>query len=276
MNSHQKLKTIDDPIMNDLRKVYKDSGSTPTVSVIIPFFNSNDTLGKTLKSVLDQTFQNFEIIICVDKYSEQPKIKFSDSRIRIIHNIGDPGAGAARYCAVQAAKSRFVSFIDADDEWIHSKLETQMEHMKSEKLVFSFTGYITRKHGSKVAKYTPTGNVELKRFLMKQITICCSSVMIDRSYNPPIIKPFLKKRNDYQMWFPVLEFAMRNNLGCGFLKDAFSIRNVHKNNLTKNKITLPYYNYLFYFSIFQSTYKSTLYCMLNIFFTIYTKIRSKQ
>lgn len=259
-----------------MKKSIAASIDVPTVGVIIPFYNSNDTIDKTIKSILDQTFEDFEVIVCVDKNSEKPKIKSLDPRIRIVQNTEKPGAGNSRFCAIQATESRFVAFIDADDEWVPSKLETQLNHMQNEKFVFSFTGYSTQKDGSLIAKYTPSGNVDLQRFLTKKITICCSSVIIDRESDPPIIRPYLKKRNDYQMWYPILKFALSNNKKCGYLKDILTIRNEHENNLTRNKITLPYYNYIFYQSIFQSRYKALLYCSLNILHTIFTKIKSAQ
>lgn len=253
---------------------YPVSNTSPTVGVVIPFYNSNDTIGGTLKSVLEQSFQDFEIIICVDKNSSKLSLPCSDSRIKVVHNTGNPGAGSARFIAINETKCRYIAFIDADDEWVSTKLEEQISFMRNREIAFSFSGYTTIKNKQSVSIYCPEGTFNVERFLKKQITVCCSSVIIDRFTQIPIINANLRKRNDYQMWYPMIKFAINNNLNCGYLSKPLTIRNLHANNLTRNKLKLPYYNYKFYYQIFGSHSKSVFYSYWNIHFTIYTKIKS--
>lgn len=102
------------------------------VSVIIPTYNRADYIGKAIQSVLDQTWQNFEIIV-VDDGSEdntrQVVEGVGDSRIRYICLDQNGGASHARNEGIRLAESEFIAFLDSDDEWMPEKLEKQMKAM---------------------------------------------------------------------------------------------------------------------------------------------------
>lgn len=252
----------------------KPTQTDPTVAVIIPFYNSNRTINRALQSVLNQTYKDLEIIICIDKNSEDPDIELNDARIRIIRNNRTPGAGVARFVAINSTKCRYIAFLDADDEWMEQKLQRQIEYMNEKKLLFCFTGYCVKKNDKTFATYKPSGLLNLRSFLLKNLTICCSSVIVDTSYNAPILEPRLRKRNDYQMWYPIIEFAMKNDYGCDHLPIVMTSRHIHENNLTKNKIELPFYNFKLYKEIFGSNSKALFYTLVNIINTMLTKIKS--
>lgn len=97
------------------------------ISVIIPLYNKEKQIVHTLQSVLNQTFQDFEIVI-VDDGSTDGSVseveKFSDSRIRLIHQK-NAGVAAARNRGIEEAKGDLIAFLDADDEWKPEYLATQ-------------------------------------------------------------------------------------------------------------------------------------------------------
>lgn len=97
------------------------------ISVVIPLYNKEKQIAHTLQSVFNQTFQDFEIII-VDDGSTDGSVaeveKFSDSRIRLIHQK-NAGVSAARNRGIEEAKSDLIAFLDADDEWKPEYLATQ-------------------------------------------------------------------------------------------------------------------------------------------------------
>ncbi len=98
---------------------------TPAVSVVIPLYNKEKWVGRAVKSVLSQTFWDFELIIIddgsTDKSLERVK-EFQDDRIRIITQK-NRGVSAARNRGVSEAKGRYIAFIDADDIWRERHLE---------------------------------------------------------------------------------------------------------------------------------------------------------
>ena len=89
------------------------------VSVIIPIYNAQNHLEQCVRSVMQQTLRDIEII-CIDDGStdQSPKIleqlSHEDARL-IIHRVTNGGAGKARNIGLQMAKGKYLSFLDADD-----------------------------------------------------------------------------------------------------------------------------------------------------------------
>ena len=96
----------------------KINNVNPTISVIIPLYNSSDYIKKCIESVINQTYLNIEIII-VDDFSQDDsilKIKtLKDCRIKIISHKTNKGTAAARNTGIKAARGEFVIFLDSDD-----------------------------------------------------------------------------------------------------------------------------------------------------------------
>jgi glycosyltransferase involved in cell wall biosynthesis len=89
------------------------------ISVIIPYFNKQSTINRSVESVFNQTYCNWELFI-VDDCSEIPLInvlKYSDPRIIILSNKSNAGPGPTRQRGLELASGKFVAFLDADDWW---------------------------------------------------------------------------------------------------------------------------------------------------------------
>ena len=102
------------------------------VSVIIPTYNRDAYLVDAICSVLNQTYQNFELIIVDDgstDHTRQIVDGFDDARIRYLYQ-NNGGASRARNTGIRAAQSEYIAFLDSDDEWMPQKLEKQMEQMR--------------------------------------------------------------------------------------------------------------------------------------------------
>lgn len=107
-----------------------NENNIPKVSVIIPTYNRAHLIGRALKSVLNQTYQNFEIIVIDDgstDNTEEIVKSFSGERIRYIRHKVNKGYPAALNTGIKAAKGKYIAFQDSDDEWFPEKLEKQMK-----------------------------------------------------------------------------------------------------------------------------------------------------
>lgn len=102
------------------------------VSVIIPTYNREQVIGRSIASVLNQTYPYFELLIVDDGSVDRTKQvveRISDERIRYIALDKNQGVGRARNIGMQEARYDFIAFLDSDDEWMPEKLELQMEKM---------------------------------------------------------------------------------------------------------------------------------------------------
>jgi glycosyltransferase involved in cell wall biosynthesis len=103
----------------------------PKVSVIVPVYNVERYVGAAIQSVLDQTFQDFEILIIDDASPDQSIAvcrRFTDSRIRIIQQA-NRGLAGARNTGIRNAKGEYLAFLDSDDLWTVDKLEKHVAHL---------------------------------------------------------------------------------------------------------------------------------------------------
>lgn len=106
----------------------------PTVSVIIPTYNRAHLIRKSLESVLNQTFDDFEIIVFDDGSTDDTEKvvkQFTDERIRCLRHEQNRGAAAARNTGIRAARGDYIAFLDSDDEWLPHKLAKQLTALQS-------------------------------------------------------------------------------------------------------------------------------------------------
>ena len=104
----------------------------PLISVIIPVYNSEKTIQETLKSVLNQTFSDFEIIVINDGSQDSTLDIISslqDSRIKIF-SYPNAGISASRNRGISHASGEFIAFLDHDDLWTPDKLESQLRALQ--------------------------------------------------------------------------------------------------------------------------------------------------
>ncbi|MGB7533081.1 MAG: glycosyltransferase [Halobacteriota archaeon] len=118
--------------------------SNPAVSAIIPTYNRAHLIGRAVQSVLNQTYQDFEILIIDDGSTDNTEeiIKsFRDERIRHIRHERNKGAAAARNTGIKAARGEYIAFQDSDDEWYSNKLEEISKIIEERKDVDFITSY---------------------------------------------------------------------------------------------------------------------------------------
>jgi len=101
----------------------------PAVSVVLPTYNRAALLGRAIRSVLGQSYKDFELLVIDDGSTDETSdvlAGFRDRRIRYISLPHNTGAGAARNVGIRTARGKFLAFQDSDDEWMPSKLAKQM------------------------------------------------------------------------------------------------------------------------------------------------------
>ena len=109
----------------------------------MPNYNSSEFIQKTIKSVLSQTFTNWELIIIDDNSNNKTKEilkKFArNKKIRIYFLKKNKGDGYCRLFGINKAKSKIIAFIDSDDLWKKNKLKLQYDFMQRNNYEFTYT-----------------------------------------------------------------------------------------------------------------------------------------
>lgn len=179
------------------------------VSIIVPVYNAEPYIEQTIKSVLNQEYTNFELLLVENGSTDATieKIKtFSDERIRLIIMEDNAGAAAARNEGMKAATGEFVGFLDADDLWHKEKLVKQIAFMKEKEAAFCFTGYeFGDENAVGTGKIVKVPDTLVYKQALNNTTIFTSTVIFDtrkiakdRLYMPQI------KSEDTALWFRVL------------------------------------------------------------------------
>lgn len=112
---------------------------SPEISVIIPAYNREQTIQRAIKSVLEQTYQNYEIIVVDDGSRDNTvhiveQMAMSDPRIRLIKLPKNMGAMAARNVGIRSAQGKWIAFLDSDDMYLPRSLELRLAKVNDEHL----------------------------------------------------------------------------------------------------------------------------------------------
>ena len=187
------------------------------ISVVVPCYNCEKTVGRTIDSILDQTVKVDEIILIDDVSKDNTlsvirEYEAKDSRIRVIAKSENGGVARARNDGVKAAKNEWIAFVDSDDYWREDKIEKQIA--ASEKYAGAsifFTGSAFISEDGKSFDYTlKVPEVIYYNDLLSQNLISCSSVIVKKELMERNPMPSDKDiHEDFATWLMVLK-------ECGF------------------------------------------------------------
>lgn len=191
--------------------------NNPTVSVIIPTYNRAYLVGRAIQSVLNQTYQGFEIIVVDDGSTDNTEEiirNLNDPRIYYIRHEKNRGGSAARNTGIRAARGEYIAFLDSDDEWLPGMLSCQMQVILNapRQIGVVYSAYWSFNREGTVKVYWPrTGTVpEKNRFrenIYKQNFAITSSALIKREFLD-IAGGFdekLPRLQDWELWMRLSE-----------------------------------------------------------------------
>jgi len=183
------------------------------VSIIIPYFKKKNYIYRTIKSILKQTYQNFEIIIIYDdtdiKDLQYLKnlIKF-ETRIKLIINKKNLGAGKSRNKGIKIAKGKYIAFLDADDLWNINKLKIQIEFMEKNKYSITHTDYQILNKNKKIKKLIKARLIDHES-LIKSCDIGLSTVIIKKKLLEKNLFHSQKTKEDYILWLKLTKLEYK-------------------------------------------------------------------
>jgi glycosyltransferase involved in cell wall biosynthesis len=123
-----------------------NKSSHPLVTVIIPLYNTDDYVCFAINSVINQTYSNWELII-IDDGSTDSSLQIAketingDKRARLISHPNE-GVSSTRNTGINYAEGEFIAFLDADDIWMPTKLERQIDFLQNSTDILACTTHI--------------------------------------------------------------------------------------------------------------------------------------
>jgi len=192
----------------------------PYFSIVIPVYNKEKFLAKTIESVLSQTFTDYEIIIVNDGSTDQSEAKistFKDNRIKY-YSKKNEGVALARNFGIEKATADYICFLDADDYWYPTFLETMQRYSSElpEQKVFAAAIEIETKNKTIQANYSipSTSDFEIVNFFdasQKECALWTSSVCIHKSIFEKVgdFDTKIKHGEDTELWIRIgLQFPI--------------------------------------------------------------------
>ena len=131
----------------------------PKISIIIPTYNRAKKIVGAIRSIQDQTYEDWELIIVDDGSSDNTceiveKVANSDRRIKFIRLEKNKGAQAARNRGIRAAKSEWIAFLDSDDQWLPQSLDLRLKVAERENVQIVHSQALVIYPGDKTELYT--------------------------------------------------------------------------------------------------------------------------
>lgn len=139
------------------------------VTVCITTYNREDLLANTINSVLNQTYRKFELIIiddCSTDNTEGLVNTIYDDRLRYVRHKQNKGLAAARNTGIKEAKSKYIAFLDDDDEWLPKKLQEQVNLIESSEADVVYCGNVIIDKNNKIVR---KGKPEIKGNIRSEI-----------------------------------------------------------------------------------------------------------
>lgn len=133
-----------------------------SIDIIMPTYNCEKYIKDAIQSVKNQTYKNWRLIIIDDASTDntikeiEKNIKEIETKILLIKAHNHVGVAETRNIGINESKSKYIAFLDADDIWGKNKLEEQINFMKKNNYVFTYTSYTYLKNNKqKQVKYFP-------------------------------------------------------------------------------------------------------------------------
>lgn len=213
-----------------------DSNNYPLVSIIMNCYNGETYLADAIKSVLLQTYNNFEVIFWDNQSNDNSASiykSFKDKRLKYYYAKKHTTLYKARNLALKKSRGKFIAFLDTDDIWLKDKLNLQIRQIKNKKTALVYSNYyiLNQVTGLKKIAYKdklPDGIIYKE--LLKNYFLAIGTVLIKKDI-------FLKSKNFFNTRFNIIgdfdfftRLSKNNYFSC--LQSPLSIYRIHKESFS--------------------------------------------
>ena len=189
----------------------------PLVSVITPVYNCEKYLALTIESVINQTYADWEMILVddcsPDKSAEIIKsYQQKDKRLKYFKLSENGGAAIARNKGLELSKGRYIAYLDADDIWLPTKLERQIDFMTKNDIAFTCCDYekieADGTHLHKIVRMpkTMTYNQYLRNTIIQTVGVITDTEKFDKKL---LMMPNVRRGQDAATWLQLLRNGVK-------------------------------------------------------------------
>ena len=214
------------------------------VSIIMPAYNCMEYIAQSIRSVQNQTYRNWELIVADDNSTDGTvdtvrSIAADDNRIQLLETDINLGPAAARNRAINAARGDYIAFLDSDDIWFPDKLRRQISFMEQTGYDFTYTAYekINERGDRLGVVISAPKSVNYSSMLYQGDPIGNLTVVYNAEKLGKFYVPDIKKRNDYALWLKIMHDCDRayglNEVLASYRVRAGSISSTRKSELLK-------------------------------------------
>lgn len=241
------------------------------VSIITPCYNSSEFIEETIRSVLNQTFTDWEWIITDDKSKDNSLEiikKHPDKRIILIEAEKNGGAGHARNISLEKATGKYITFLDADDYWEPNFLETMVLFLQKENAELAYCTYARCDENlrPKIADFEADIEVTFEN-LLKTCRLSLLASMYDSERVGKEYFPEGSKREDHVMWLNLLKKIPKGMP----VKKTLAKYRMHGASVSSKKTNIIKDQYLVYKDHMQFSTLKSLYYTVNWAFNGFKK-----
>ena len=207
------------------------------VSIVVPVYNAEKVIERTITSVLQQTYTNWELILVDDCARDNSahlikKMAVDEPRIKYHKLDVNSGAAVARNKGIELAEGQYIAFLDADDYWLADKLQRELDLMKQKSCAFVYSATQMIDENDKfLGSYTPVPEWTDYERLLKRTVIATSTVVLDMTKIGEFSMPLRRSGQDYATWLMLLR---RIDKAWG-INEPLVLYRISSNSLSSNK-----------------------------------------
>ncbi|GEM_PF-3561799 len=199
----------------------------PVISVLMPVHNADKTLNQAVWSVLNQSLEDFELLIyldgCTDK-STEIIANFTDERIKVFADIENKGIVFGRNFLVQKATGKYIAWLDADDLMLPKRLSTQFNFLEVHPDIFILGSWVEVRNNKKVKQVKwPTSSDLLKTWLFFRNPLVQSSLMLRNERSKIKFESDFEYLEDYRFYSTIYlqnKIAIYPAFLCSYFQDS--------------------------------------------------------
>lgn len=219
----------------------------PLVSVIMPAYNAEKYIEEAVRSVLSQTYTNWELLILDDGSTDRTvelaeKLSNADPRIRLLRDPQNMGVAQTRNRGFDLAEGKWAALLDSDDVWHSDKLEKQLDAAQRSGADMIYCSYsMMDADGRKISDYIVPERTNYAAMLEESV-LSCSTVLLSRSIYSEYRFSTNYYHEDYALWLRLLRLGF-TAFGC---RDVLADYRILKGSRSNDKLRSARQRWLVY------------------------------